>query len=200
MQLQSLMETLSGWVWGPYMLILIVGTGIFLTLRLLFWQFRMLPLAFKQVFGKHPQHKEGDISQFASLMTALSATIGTGNIAGVATACVLGGPGAVFWMWMTALFGMATKYGEGVLAVKYRVKNEKGEMSGGPMYYIERGLGAKWKWLAVLFALFGTLASFGIGSSVQSNTVALAVENSLGISTLTTAIIMGLNQFLKPPL
>jgi alanine or glycine:cation symporter, AGCS family len=190
--LQRIMETLSGLVWGPYMLVLIVGTGIFLTLRLLFWQFRMLPLAFKQVFGKHPEHqkKNGDISQFASLMTALSATIGTGNIAGVATACVLGGPGAVFWMWMTALFGMATKYGEAVLAVKYRHKNEKGEMNGGPMYYIERGLGAKWKWLAVLFALFGTLASFGIGSSVQSNTVALAVENSLGISTLVTGIVI----------
>jgi AGCS family alanine or glycine:cation symporter len=147
----------------------------------------MLPLAFKQVFGKHPEHS-GDISQFASLMTALSATIGTGNIAGVATACVLGGPGAVFWMWMTALFGMATKYGEGVLAVKYRIKNEKGEMSGGPMYYIERGL--KWKWLALIFALFGTLASFGIGSSVQSNTVALAVQNSMGIETWMTGIVI----------
>ena len=190
-EIQSIMETLSGLVWGPYMLVLIVGTGVFLTFRLLFWQFRMLPFAFKQVFGKHPNKKEsGDISQFASLMTALSATIGTGNIAGVATACVLGGPGAVFWMWMTALFGMATKYGEGVLAVKYRKKNEKGEMNGGPMYYIERGLGPKWKWLAVLFALFGTLASFGIGSSVQSNTVALAVENSLGIETWMTAIVI----------
>lgn len=188
-ELQSIMETLSGWVWGPYMLVLIVGTGVFLTFRLLFWQFRMLPLAFKQVFGKHPNKKDsGDISQFASLMTALSATIGTGNIAGVATACVLGGPGAVFWMWMTALFGMATKYGEGVLAVKYRIKNDKGEMSGGPMYYIERGL--KWKWLALIFALFGTLASFGIGSSVQSNTVALAVENSLGLETWITGLII----------
>ncbi len=187
--IESIMETLSGWVWGPYMLVLIVGTGIFLTFRLLFWQFRMLPLAFKQVFGKHPNAKDsGDISQFASLMTALSATIGTGNIAGVATTCVLGGPGAVFWMWMTALFGMATKYGEGVLAVKFRVKNEKGEMSGGPMYYIERGL--KWKWLALIFALFGTLASFGIGSSVQSNTVALTVQNSLGIETWMTGIII----------
>ena len=187
--LQTLMETLSGWVWGPYMLVLIVGTGVFLTFRLLFWQFRMLPLAFKQVFGKHEHdNHEGDISHFASLMTALSATIGTGNIAGVATACVLGGPGAVFWMWMTAFFGMATKYGEGVLAVKYRIKNEKGEMNGGPMYYIERGL--KWKWLAIIFALFGTLASFGIGSSVQSNTVALAVENSLGIETWLTGIVI----------
>lgn len=188
--LQSIMETLSGWVWGPYMLVLIVGTGIFLTFRLMFWQFRMLPLAFKQVFSRHKNEKtqQGDISHFASLMTALSATIGTGNIAGVATACVLGGPGAVFWMWMTALFGMATKYGEGVLAVKYRIKNEKGQMSGGPMYYIERGL--KWKWLAIIFALFGTLASFGIGSSVQSNTVALAVEHSLGIETWITGIVI----------
>ncbi|MDO5543253.1 MAG: sodium:alanine symporter family protein [Acinetobacter sp.] len=188
--LQSMMETISGWVWGPYMLVLIVGTGVFLTFRLLFWQFRMLPLAFKQVFCKHDkaQKEPGDISHFASLMTALSATIGTGNIAGVATACVLGGPGAVFWMWMTALFGMATKYGEGVLAVKYRIKNEKGQMSGGPMYYIERGL--KWKWLAIIFAFFGTVASFGIGSSVQSNTVALAVENSLGVETWITGVVI----------
>ena len=188
--LHKIMETLSGWVWGPYMLVLIVGTGVFLTFRLLFWQFRMLPLAFKQVFGKHEHAKshDGDISHFASLMTALSATIGTGNIAGVATACVLGGPGAVFWMWMTALFGMATKYGEGVLAVKYRVKNEKGEMNGGPMYYIERGL--KWKWLAIIFAFFATVASFGIGSSVQSNTVALAVENSLGVETWITGVVI----------
>ena len=188
--LQSMLETLSGWVWGPYMLVLIVGTGVFLTFRLLFWQFRMLPLAFKQVFCKHDkaQKEPGDISHFASLMTALSATIGTGNIAGVATACVLGGPGAVFWMWMTALFGMATKYGEGVLAVKYRIKNEKGQMSGGPMYYIERGL--KWKWLAIIFAFFGTVASFGIGSSVQSNTVALAVENSLGVETWITGVVI----------
>ncbi len=188
--LQSIMETLSGWVWGPYMLVLIVGTGVFLTFRLMFWQFRMLPLAFKQVFGKHHQAKShpGDISHFASLMTALSATIGTGNIAGVATACVLGGPGAVFWMWMTALFGMASKYGEGVLAVKYRVKNENGLMSGGPMYYIEKGL--KWKWLALIFAFFGTVASFGIGSSVQSNTVALTVQNSMGIETWITGVVI----------
>ena len=188
--LQSIMETLSGWVWGPYMLVLLVGTGVFLTLRLMFLQFRLLPFAFKQVFGKHDKAKnsDGDISQFGALMTALSATIGTGNIAGVATACVLGGPGAVFWMWMTALVGMATKYGEGVLAVKYRVTNKNGQKSGGPMYYIERGL--KWKWLAVLFALFGTIASFGIGSSVQSNTVALAVENSMGIKTWITGIVI----------
>ena len=123
-------------------------------------------------------------------MTALSATIGTGNIAGVATAVVLGGPGAVFWMWMTAIFGMATKYGEGVLAVKYRVVNERGQMSGGPMYYIERGLGSKWKWLAIAFAFFGTVASFGIGNSVQSNSVAQAVQSSFGIDPMYTGIVL----------
>ena len=132
--IEAFMSNLSDLVWGPYMLFLIVGTGVFLTFRLLFWQFRMLPLAFKQVFGKHPNQGDGEISQFGALMTALSATIGTGNIAGVATACVMGGPGAVFWMWMTALVGMATKYGECVLAVKYRKINDKGEVSGGPMY------------------------------------------------------------------
>lgn len=189
-ELQSLFKVLSDFVWGPPMLMLLVGTGIYLTLRLLFLQIRLLPLAFKQVFGKHERAKsaKGDISQFGALMTALAATIGTGNIAGVATACALGGPGAVFWMWLTALFGMATKYAEGVLAVKFRVQNEKGEMSGGPMYYIERGL--KWKWLAILFALFGTLASFGIGSSVQSNTVALAVENSMGVQTWIVGVVI----------
>lgn len=188
--IQPFMEKVSGLVWGPYMLVLLVGTGVFLTIRLAFWQIRMLPFAFKQVFSKHEHAKQqqGDISHFGALMTALSATIGTGNIAGVATACVLGGPGAVFWMWMTAVFGMATKYGEGVLAVKFRIENEKGQMSGGPMYYIEKGL--KMKWLAIAFALLATLASFGIGSSVQSNTVALAVENNLGIETWITGIII----------
>ena len=125
-------------------------------------------------------------------MTALSATIGTGNIAGVATAVVTGGPGAVFWMWITAIFGMATKYGEGVLAVKYRVTNSKGEMSGGPMYYIENGLGKKWKWLAFLFAFFGVMASFGIGSTVQANSVAQAVHSSFGIDTWITGVVLTL--------
>ena len=172
--LKTLFDTLGGWVWGPYMLVLLVGTGVYLTVRLMGIQFTLLPFALKQAFT--PQKKtegetqEGDISHFGALMTALSATIGTGNIAGVATAVVVGGPGAVFWMWITAIFGMATKYGEGVLAVKYRIQNSKGEMSGGPMYYIERGM--KQKWLAILFAGFATIASFGIGSSVQSNSVA----------------------------
>ena len=166
--LKSFFDTVGGWVWGPPMLVLLVGTGIFLTLRLRLLQFTHLGFALRQAFTPHPKKDdgsdhEGDVSHFGALMTALSATIGTGNIAGVATAVVMGGPGAVFWMWMTAVFGMATKYAEGILAVKYRVQNSRGEMSGGPMYYIERGLGQKW--LALLFALFGVLASFGIGSS-----------------------------------
>ena len=190
--LKTLFDTLGGWVWGPYMLVLLVGTGVYLTIRLMGIQFTLLPFALKQAFT--PQKKtegetqEGDISHFGALMTALSATIGTGNIAGVATAVVVGGPGAVFWMWITAIFGMATKYGEGVLAVKYRVQNSKGEMSGGPMYYIERGM--KQKWLAILFAGFATIASFGIGSSVQSNSVAQSIHASFGIEGWITGVVL----------
>ncbi|MED4204628.1 sodium:alanine symporter family protein [Neobacillus mesonae] len=181
---------LSGIVWGPPTLILIVGTGLLLTLRLGFYQFFSLPYALKLAFSKKDQDhtSEGDISHFQSLMTALAATIGTGNIAGVATAVVLGGPGAVLWMWVTALVGMATKYAEAILAVKYRTVGKNGLMAGGPMYYIEKGLG--WKWLAVLFALFGSIAAFGIGSSVQSNSVAAAVENSFGLNPWITGIIL----------
>lgn len=195
--LKNFFDTLGGWVWGPAMLILLVGTGVLLTVMLKGLQFSMLGYALKQAF--QPHHKkadgsdhEGDISHFGALMTALSATIGTGNIAGVATAVVMGGPGAVFWMWITAIFGMATKYGEGVLAVKYRVQNKKGEMSGGPMYYIEKGLGSKWKWMAYAFALFGTFASFGIGSSVQSNSVAQAVQTSFNITPSLTGAVLTL--------
>ena len=184
-------------VWGPVMLVLLVGTGIWLTLILRGLQFGMLFYALKQAFRPHPKKDdgsdhEGDVSHFGALMTALSATIGTGNIAGVATAVVTGGPGAVFWMWITAIFGMATKYGEGVLAVKYRVTNSKGEMSGGPMYYIENGLGKKWKWLAFLFAFFGVMASFGIGSTVQANSVAQAVHSSFGVDTWITGVVLTL--------
>lgn len=191
--LKAFFDTVGGWVWGPVMLVFLVGTGVYLTLRLAFLQFTMLPFALKQAFTPHPKKSDGsddqgDISHFGALMTALSATIGTGNIAGVATAVVLGGPGAVFWMWITAIFGMATKFGEGVLAVKYRIVNERGEMSGGPMYYIERGL--NWKWLAILFALFGTLASFGIGSSVQSNSVAQSIQASFAIDPMITGIVL----------
>ena len=192
MDIQKILDTVGNWVWGPVMLLLLVGTGVYLTVVLAGLQFRALPYALKLAFGRAGRRDDagagkGDVSHFGSLMTALSATIGTGNIAGVATAVVSGGPGAVFWMWITAIFGMATKYGEGVLAVKYRTTNAKGEMSGGPMYYIERGMGAKWKWLAMAFALFGVVASFGIGSSVQSNSVAQALDASFHLSSLVTA-------------
>lgn len=195
----ALLDQISGFVWGPPLLLLLVGTGLYLTLILGFLQFRALPFALKQTFISHKQHDhDGDVSHFGALMTALSATIGTGNIAGVATAMVAGGPGAVFWMWVTALVGMATKYAESLLAVKYRTTNNKGEMSGGPMYFIELGLGRNWKWLAIAFALFGTLASFGIGSSVQANTVADTIYANFGISkwqvgvalTLFTAVVV----------
>ncbi len=178
---------LSGVVWGPPMLILIVGTGIFLTIRLKGLQFTKLIFAHKQIFTKD-ESSEGDISQYQALTTALAATIGTGNIAGVATAIFLGGPGAAFWMWMTGLVGMATKYGEAILAVKYRVQDKNGEMSGGPMYYIDKGLGLKW--LAVIFAIFGAIAAFGIGNMVQSNSVAAAVESSFGLSPAITGAIL----------
>ncbi|SMO61226.1 alanine/glycine:cation symporter family protein [Melghirimyces algeriensis] len=188
----------NGYVWGWPTLILLVGTGIFLTLRLGFLQVRTLPYALKLVFSRNKKDEtaKGDISHFQSLMTALAATIGTGNIAGVATAVATGGPGAIFWMWITALFGMATKYAEAILAVKYRTTNEKGQISGGPMYYIERGLGMKW--LAILFALFGSIAAFGIGNMVQSHSVASALTEvsgnaiSPGVTGLVLAILTGL--------
>ncbi|ADU32383.1 alanine/glycine:cation symporter family protein [Evansella cellulosilytica] len=177
-------------VWGPPMLILIVGTGIFLTFRLAFLQFRTLPYSLKLAFSRRAQDKKspGDISHFQALTTALAATIGIGNIAGVATAVVLGGPGAVFWMWISALFGMATKYAEAILAVKYRVQGKNGEFSGGPMYYIEKGL--KLKWLAVLFAVFGAIAAFGIGNVVQSNEVSSALNSTFNVPTWITGIVL----------
>ncbi|MEP0828906.1 MAG: sodium:alanine symporter family protein [bacterium] len=189
-QIIDFFGAVSNQVWGPPMLILIVGTGIYLTIRLRGLQFyglwRSLKLAF--VERKETQHSEGDISHFQALMTALAATVGTGNIAGVATAITLGGPGALFWMWVTGLVGMATKYSEAVLAVKYRVVDENGNMSGGPMYYISRGLG--WKWLGILFAVFASIAAFGIGNMVQSNSVADAVASHFGISKWITGGVL----------
>lgn len=168
-QFNELISAVGGFVWGPVMLILLVGTGVLFTIRLAFLQFRFLPFALKQAFTSRDESAghEGDVSHFGALMTALSATIGTGNIAGVATAVVLGGPGAIFWMWVTAIFGLATKYAEAILAVKYRIVNEKGEMSGGPMYYLERG--CKMKWLAMLFALLRLLHHLGL--VVQCNQI-----------------------------
>ncbi|WP_257350861.1 alanine/glycine:cation symporter family protein [Pseudalkalibacillus decolorationis] len=186
--MEDILGQISSWVWGPWLLILLVGTGIYLTIRLGFLQFSLLPYSLKLAFSKNQDKKsEGDISHFQALMTALAATIGTGNIAGVATAVFIGGPGAVLWMWLSALFGMATKYAEAILAVKYRVKNKDGEMSGGPMYYLDKGLKAKW--LGVLFAFFGAFAAFGIGNMVQSNSVALAVE-TFGVPTWITGLVL----------
>jgi len=192
-------NTLSGIVWGPYMLVLLVGTGIYLTFGLGWMPLRKIGYAFKLLFqgrDKTKQVGEGEITPFQALTTALSATIGTGNIAGVATAIFLGGPGAVFWMWITALFGMATKYGEAVLAVKYREVKPNGAYAGGPMYYIKNGLGDNWKWLAWLFALFGAVAAFGIGNTVQSNSVAAAAKGSLGVPHLATGIVLAVLTFL----
>ncbi len=172
------------------MLVFLSAVGIFLTLRLGFFSWRKIPDAFQLLWRTEISHRQGNISPFQALMTALSATIGTGNIAGVATAIVLGGPGAVFWMWVTALFGMATKYAEAVLAVKYREVDELGNFVGGPMYYIKNGLGKNWRWLGFLFALFGTLASFGIGNMVQANSVADALQHSFQIPVWITGIFI----------
>ncbi len=186
----DIINAISSFVWGPPTLILIVGTGLYLTFRLGFLQFRTLPYALKLAFRPTRQDKKskGDISHYEALTTAMAATIGTGNIVGVATAVVLGGPGAVFWMWISALFGMATKYSEAILAVKYRVEDSKGQMSGGPMYYLEKGLNAKW--LGVLFAIFGSIAAFGIGNMVQSNSVSDALQTSFNIPTWLTGIVL----------
>jgi len=188
MDFANLLSSINGFVWGPIMLTLLVGTGVFLTLRCGFIQFVQLPRALKLVFSRKKEEGEGDISPFQALTTALSATIGTGNIAGVATAIFLGGPGAIFWMWVCAVFGMATKYGEAVLAVKYRHVLPDGSMQGGPMRYIADGLG--WKWLGTLFALFGAIAAFGIGSMVQSNSVALALDSTWGVPAIATGVVL----------
>ena len=194
--LNDFLTELSGLLWGWPMIILLLGTHVFLTIRLRFPQrfiFKAIHLSVK----KDPD-ATGDVSQFGSLATALAATIGTGNIVGVATAIALGGPGAVLWCWLTGVFGISTKYAEGLLAIKYRVQTKEGKMLGGPMYALERGLG--WKWLAVLFALFTAIASFGIGNTVQANAIATVAHESYGISPylsgifvclLTGAVILG---------
>lgn len=179
-------SVLSGWVWGPPMLILLVGTGLYLTVMLKGLQFRALGHALKLVFHKEDK-AEGDISHFAALTTALAATVGIGNIVGVATAISLGGPGAVFWMWVTGLVGMATKYAEAMLAVKYREEGENG-MRGGPMYYISKGVGLPW--LGSLFAVFTVGAAFGIGNMTQANSAAAAVQQVFGIETSTTGFVL----------
>lgn len=182
---------INGIVWGPPILVLIVGTGLFLSVKTGFFSITKLGYILKntllKMFDKSTQG-EGEVTAFQAVATALAATVGTGNIAGVATAIALGGPGAIFWMWLAAIFGMTTKFAEVVLAVNFREKTQDGRFVGGPMYYITKGLG--WKWLAVLFAVFGALAAFGIGNMVQSNSVAAALESSFSINPLVTGLVL----------
>ena len=194
--MNEILSAVSDFLWGWPMIILLLGTHVFLTIRLRFPQrhiFKAVRLSLKR-----DRNAEGDVSQFASLATALAATIGTGNIIGVATAIALGGPGAVLWCWLTGVFGISTKYAEGLLAIKYREKTKSGKMLGGPMYALEKGLG--WKWLAVLFAIFTAIAAFGIGNTVQANAIATVANESYGISpyisgacicVLTAAVVLG---------
>ena len=194
--MNDFLTELSNFLWGWPMIILLLGTHVFLTIRLKFPQrhiFKAIRLSVKR-----DPNAEGDVSQFGSLATALAATIGTGNIIGVATAIALGGPGAVLWCWLTGVFGISTKYAEGLLAIKYRQKMPSGKMLGGPMYALEKGLG--WKWLAILFALFTAIAAFGIGNTVQANAIATVASESYGISPyisgaficlLTGAVVLG---------
>ena len=185
-------EWLNGLVWGVPMLIAILGTGLFLTIGLRFMPVLKIGVGFKRLWQGRKSDEEGDISPFNALMTSLSATIGTGNIAGVATAIFIGGPGALFWMWCTALVGMATKYAEAVCAVKYREVDDLGNHVGGPMYYIRNGLGQKWAWLAVAFAVFGAIAGFGIGNTVQANSVADAMHETFKVPELATGIVLAI--------
>ena len=192
--ISDFVSTINGIVWGPWMLTLILGVGLFLTMGIKLMPLRKIGTGFRLLWsGRTGSAETGEIPPFQALMTAMSATVGTGNIAGVATAVFLGGPGALFWMWCTALVGMATKYAEAVLAVKYREVDDAGNHVGGPMYYIRNGLGKKWAWLGTLFALFGAIAAFGIGNSVQSNSVAAALSANFGINVwVTGAILAGL--------
>ena len=185
-ELDYIMSELSGLIWGWPLIILLLGTHIYLTIRLRFPQ-RYIFKAIRLSVTKDPA-ATGDVSQFGSLATALAATIGTGNIIGVATAIALGGPGAVLWCWLTGVFGISTKYAEGLLAIKYRVKSDNGKMMGGPMYALERGLG--WKWMAIIFALFTAIAAFGIGSTVQANAIATTLHEAYGVSPYISGVVV----------
>lgn len=189
-QILGVLTAVRDFIWGIPLIVLLVGTGIFLTVILRGLQIRGLfySLYIALIKRKEDEEQEGDISHFQALMTALAATVGTGNIVGVSLAIGVGGPGALFWMWITGIFGMATKYSEAVLAIKYREVDEFGTMSGGPMYYISKGLG--WKWLGTLFAIFASIAAFGIGNIVQSNSVADSVKASFGIPPWITGVIL----------
>ena len=187
---EQIIDTMREVIWGPGMLALLLGTGIYLSVGLKGISITKIPYAFKQLFKGRKGSGEGEISPFNALMTALSSTVGTGNIVGVATAIALGGPGALFWMWCAAVIGLATKYAEAVLAVHYRETDELGKKVGGPMYYIKNGLGANWKWLGMLFAFFGALAGFGLANTVQSNAVSQVLESNFNVPTLVSGIVM----------
>lgn len=186
----DLLNQIDAIVWGPWLLVLLVGTGVYLTIRLRLLQMVKLPRALRLIFFARNKG-DGDIDSFKALCTALAATVGTGNIVGVATAIKLGGPGALFWMWVAAFFGMATKYAEGCLAVKFRSIDENGNIAGGPMYYIEQGLGKKWKPLALAFAFFGTLtAMLGSGTTTQVNAITSSLQASMGVPILSSAAVI----------
>lgn len=179
---------IKNWVWGPPLLVLLIGTGVYLTIILKGVQFRYLGYAIKQVFIPEKSNSQGDISHFEALMTSLAGAIGTGTIVGVATAVAVGGLGSMFWMWVMAFLGMAIKYAESLMAVKYRTMDERGEMMGGPMQYIEKGLG--WKWVAIIFAILGAGAAIGTGNLVQVNAIAEAVENVWAVNPWATGIVI----------
>lgn len=183
---------INGLVWGPPMLVMILGVGLFLSIGLKLMPIMKLGAGFRLMWSGRARGEDdqGEIPPFQALMTSLSATVGTGNIAGVATAVFLGGPGALFWMWLTALVGMATKYAEAVLAVRFREVDERGKHVGGPMYYIRNGLGNKWAWLGVVFAVFASVAAFGIGNTVQANSVADVLEANFGLPHWATGLIL----------
>lgn len=190
MNLIDILNKVDAFIWGPPLLVLLVGTGILLTVKLGVIQITKLPKALKLIFSAENKGS-GDVSSFAALCTALAATVGTGNIVGVATAIKAGGPGALFWMWIAAFFGMATKYSEGVLAIKYRTKDKNGQVSGGPMYYIVNGMGEKWRPLAIFFAISGILvALLGIGTFTQVNSITDAINSSFGVDPRITGVIL----------
>ncbi|HEL1585657.1 TPA: sodium:alanine symporter family protein [Streptococcus suis] len=189
----ELMQNINNLVWGPPLLLLLVGTGVYFTLRLGIFQISKLPTAFRLIFSSD-QSGQGDVSSFAALCTALAATVGTGNIVGVATAITTGGPGALFWMWVAAFFGMATKYAEGFLAIKYRTKDANGQAAGGPMHYITLGMGQKWKPLAVFFAISGVLvALLGMGTFSQVNSIASSMSSSFGLAPQLVSIVIAIS-------
>ena len=188
--INDLISAVNGIVWGPLMLVLILGTGVYLMYGLAFMPLKRIGYGFRLLWQGREAKGEGDIAPFNALMTSLAATIGTGNIAGVATAIFLGGPGALFWMWCTALVGMATKYAEAVLAVKYREVDANGMHIGGPMFYIKNGLKSHWSWLGTTFAVFGALAGFGIGNTIQANSVADVMHDTFAVPHVLTGLIM----------